>query len=267
LSNLSADRRRFARRPKLMRFVLTWRSREEKVFTTDMSRCGLFLRSQLAPPPGQEVTLIVPGKLAYDDSVQLTARVVRIVRRGDPYNPLGGIGIELIRIHSPLGTEPVNDLLVSLLGPAAPKLAARHDAVDISMPDCGVSGAAVAVDQPVPEEQGFTGQAEPTRTMVVSRAVFCRWRNMIIQANLDRLGSEQAILKGLKVVPEIGDKVTVRLMAHADPRYRGLQFEGYVDQVSPGTASLALAPDDEQPEMGSLRSFLRHAESTSGIVE
>ncbi len=261
-----ADRRRFPRRPKLMRFLLLWRRSEEKVFTTDVSRCGFFLRTSIAPPQGAELKLIVPKAAAYDECVAVYARVVRIVRRGDPYNPLGGIGVELERIESPLGTEEVNELMAALLGPGgAPKLAPRHDPVVVSMPDCSVSSLAPPPEEADDfEEQGFDGDRELTRTVVVQLAVFCRWRNMIIQARLDRLSAEQAVLTGLKVVPEPGDVVTVRLLGVSDSRFRGLQFTGQVDHAEGHACSLVLNPDEKQPEIGSLRAFLRDV-SQSGL--
>jgi len=84
---------------------------------------------------------------------------------------------------------------------------------------------------------------------------------MIIQAALTRFGSEQAILSGIKVVPEVGDIVTVRLLGISESRFRGLEFRGTVDQILNGgpeaLVSLALDPLNEQPEMGGLRAFLR----------
>lgn len=267
-----ADRRRHARRPKLMRFVLSWRRSEEKVFTTDVSLSGMFLRTTIAPPPGSEITIVLPEARATDECLRVDARVVRIVRRGDPYNPLGGIGVEVRRIRSPRGSGPVNELLTTLLGAGAPQLPEVPGSIAVTVP-----GLEIDTVKPTPaasspsveaEEISFgDARAEPTRTVAVEFAVFCRWRNMIIQASLVRLGSEQAVLGRLKVAPEVGDEVMVRMLGIADSRFRGLQFTGRVDQLMhiPETGqthvSLALDPLDQQPEMGGLRAFLRRLES------
>ena len=55
-----SDRRRHPRRPKLVRFVLSWRRKREKVFMTDVSLCGMFVRSTVVPPPGAIVELVLP---------------------------------------------------------------------------------------------------------------------------------------------------------------------------------------------------------------
>ena len=258
---MGADRRRFLRRPKLLRFILVWRKTEEKVFTTDVSLCGMFLRSTIAPPPGAEFNVILPEARPTDECLQLTCKVVRHVRRGDPYNPLGGVGVEITELLSPRGTGPALELLTLLLGKMAPQLPVQTGAVRIQLPSCTVAGVEEPAEELYEEDFG-TATRERTRTVAVEFAVFCRWRNMIIQASLKRLGQDQAIISNLKVVPEVGDEVTVRLLGISESRFRGLQFIGRVDQLmtldgANTLVSLALDPMEHQPELGVLRQFLR----------
>lgn len=257
------DRRRHARRPKLLAFMLQWRRAEEKVFTTDVSSGGLFLRTAIAPPLGTQLSLLLPEARPADERLELTARVVRQVRRGDPFNPLGGIGVELLYVRSPRGTRPVEELLGLLLSGHALRLEPHDGPVVVRLPDCHVILGVRDDDVGDVEEYSFTDAPhEHTRPVSVELAVFCRWRNMIIQSVLSRLGSEQAILTRMRVLPEIGDEVTVRILAVSDmARFCGLEFRGTVDQVreSDGQTfvSLALNPLAQQPEVGGLRAFLR----------
>lgn len=260
--DLTTDRRRHPRRPKLMKFVLHYRKTREQVLTTDVSRCGVFLRSSVVPAPGSEIVIVLPEPRPESDCIKVYCRVVRTVRRGDPYNPLGGVGVELARIESPRGTAPIVEMLASLFG-KSPDLAPRTGLVSVTLPDCKVTSPA----EPEPTgdgEAGFVGEhVESTRTIAVDIACFCRWRNMILQASLLRLGSEQAILTKMRVVPEMRDEVVVRILGIHDPRFRGLQFTGVVDQIlanedtHDSLVSLALDPASEQPEIGPLRHFLR----------
>ncbi len=252
-----------------MRFLLSWRRSEEKVFTTDVSLCGIFLRTSVVPPPGSEITIELPEARPSDECIKLVCKVVRVVRRGDPYNPLGGVGVELVRINSPRGTGPALELMTLLMGgKEPPHLPIITDEVAVSLPDCRLLDLE---PKPVEEEVGFENKRAHTRTVAVHLAVFCRWRNMIIQAALKRLGSEQAILSNLKVVPEIGDEVVVRLLGITESRFRGLQFTGRVDQVMPmpdandSLVSLALDPAEQQAEIGGLRAFLRSV--SPGVVD
>lgn len=256
----SSDRRQFFRRPKLIRFVLQWRRTEEKVFTTDVSKAGMFLRSAVAPPLGSEITLMLPEARPADECITLRARVVRVVRRGDPYNPLGGVGIELSQVVSPRGARAANSLLSGLLGDKFPKIPETvRGPVTIDLPSMQIVAEPAADEH---HEQGFEeASPEYTRSVPVHLAVFCKWHNMIIQGALTRLGSEQAILSSMKLMPDIGDIVTVRLLGISESRFRGLEFRGSVDQIlnsgPEALLSLALNPLNEQPEMGGLRAFLR----------
>jgi len=155
-----------------MRFVLLWRRSEGKVFTTDVSQGGMFLRSTIAPPLGSEITLMLPEARPAGECITLKARVVRVVRRGDPYNPLGGVGIELIHVVSPRGVGAVNALFSGLLGEAAPRIPEFvRGPVTVSVPDFAIVAEPADVEA---EEQGFEdARVEYTRSVPVHLAVFC----------------------------------------------------------------------------------------------
>jgi hypothetical protein len=241
--------------------LLLWQRSEEKVFITDVSLNGMFVRTSIMPPHGSSVTLLVPNSGTQNEAVRVEATVVRIARRGDPANPLGGIGISWERIVSRKGTVPVIDFLNLLFGNDAPKLEVRPDPVSVAMPVCDLRPLVEESDEAaVPEitEIGFD-QTPATADL----AVFCRWRNMVIQARLVLLGNHQAILTGLRVLPVVGDEVTVRLISSNQTMFRGLEFTGLVDLIKTEEAAggsnmvrLAIAPMNEQRERGGLRTLL-----------
>lgn len=252
-----------------MAFVLLWRRSEEKVFTTDVSLGGMFLRTAIAPPAGSLISLVLPEKRPVEECITVTARVVRIVRRGDPFNPLGGIGIEVTRILSPRGSGPANELMKTMLGAMAPTVLKRMGPITLRLPDMHVLPGLHTESEEIEEFSFGDAPQENTRPVSVELAVFCRWRNMIIQSTLSRLGAEQAILTNMKVTPEIGDQVTVRLLSiGSSARFRGLEFKGLVDQIQEQDAqlfvSLALNPVGQQPEIGGLRAFLRRLDDSDG---
>ena len=249
---MDKDRRRGPRLPKLMRFVLLWKRTEEAVFSTDASIHGIFLRSAVMPPVGSPVILVVPQKDTDDTEtcIRVHGEVVRHVRRGDPSNPLGGIGIAVKSMTSPSGTTDALSLLRSLLGHTAPaRLDEMHGPVTIHLPELriapGITDPNADSQQPAPQSR-----LEPVKTAL---QVFCKWRNMIIQANLCSLSMEQAILNGIRVRPMLHDDVLVRILSHQVPGFAGTQFTAKVDQLDydgvqdTATVSLAL----KQAESGS----------------
>ena len=255
-----ADRRRFSRRPKLFRFMLYWKDAEEAVFTTNVALEGMFLRTAAMPPVGAEIRLVLPEARPGNDCLRLEGEVVRLVRRGDPYNPLGGIGIRLVRAVSSRGCGPVGELLRTLLGDAAPDLADVAGPVTVAFPSCAITAGIAEPPQPQApiEELGFT-VAEP---MTAQLAVFCRWRNMVIQATLLRLGPQSATIGNLRVRPAPGDAITVRLLSARDAKFGGAQFTGSVERVvreegATMAATVTLDAPSQQPDVGSLRSLLR----------
>jgi hypothetical protein len=152
---------------------------------------------------------------------------------------------------SPNGTAPAYLLLRSLIGHAAP-----HSLDEIQGP----------VTIHLPELRTVQGIQDPNATPTVDRKeesrlapvktklqVFCKWRNMIIQASLCSLSMEQAILNDMRVRPMIHDDVLVRILSHQLPGFAGTQFTAKVDQLDHdgvqdlATVSLAL----NQAESGS----------------
>jgi hypothetical protein len=269
---MDQDRRRAPRIPKLMRFVLLWKRVEEGAFSTDASRYGIFLRSAVMPPVGSPITLVVPDGDSTDNCVRMYGTVTRHVRRGDPMNPLGGIGIELERISSPDGVEPVRKLLVSLLSNNAPaEMDSISGPVTVFLPDFRVEGglgdetSGHAASPTMPEPR-----AEPVKT---SFTVFCKWRNMIIQAELCSLSMEQAILKGLTVRPMVGDPVHIRILSHQLQGFDGTQFAANIDQINydgltdQSTVSLALDPGASGIDIRRLMDALRAQIKTDPEVE
>ena len=64
-------------------------------------------------------------------------------------------------------------------------------------------------------------------------------------------------------MPEVGDRVSVRLVSSNQTMFRGLEFTGDVDLIKPGESasegnvvSIAISPMAEQRERGGLRSLL-----------
>ena len=147
------DRRQYPRAPKLMRFLLLWKRVEEKAFTTDASQAGVFIRTSIAPPQGAQITLVLPEGRPKDESVRIEATVVRIVRRGDPANPLGGIAVTFERIISPRGTQPVIDLLQTLIGGADFEIPVRKGAYVVELPAGHV--------RPYVDDSAATASADP----------------------------------------------------------------------------------------------------------
>jgi hypothetical protein len=255
-----------------MRFVLLWKRVEEGAFSTDASRYGIFLRSAVMPPVGSPITLLVPDGDSTDNCVRLYGTVTRHVRRGDPMNPLGGIGIELERISSPDGVEPVRRLLVSLLSNTAPtEMTNIPGPVTVFLPDFRVEGGldeetSTNATAPVTPEP----RVEPVKT---SFTVFCKWRNMIIQAELCSLSMEQTILKGLTVRPMVGDPVHIRILSHQLQGFDGTQFAASIDQISydgltdQSTVSLALDPGAAGIDIRRLMDALRAREETAPEAE
>ena len=257
------DRRQFPRRPKLLRFNLLWQKAEEKVFTTDVSLGGMFFRTAVVPPLGSSIVVILPEARPQSECVRIEAQVMRIVRPGDPANPLGGIGVALERMSCTRGTGPIADLLKVLLGDKAPEIPPQLGPVVVAMPSCQVEAAGGAPREPesLVEDEVSIAVAEP---MTAEIAVFCRWRNMVIQATLRRLGQRHAVLGNLKVLPQPGDVVSVRMMSQKGLRFGGTEFTGQVDQIHYDKDSqeslVSLVLDAVQSDIGGIRSFIRKAE-------
>ena len=214
-----------------MRFVLLWKRTEEAVFSTDASIHGIFLRSSVMPPVGSPVVLVVPSveEDKPERCIRVYGEVVRHVRRGDPNNPLGGIGIVVNSMTSPDGTGPALLLLRSLLGHAAPTaLDEIQGPATIHLPElravAGIQDPNATPSAPPANESRMA----PVRTKL---EVFCKWRNMIIQASLCSLSMEQAILSGIRVRPTVHDDVLVRILSHQLPGFAGTQFTAKVDQL------------------------------------
>jgi hypothetical protein len=252
------DRRRHPRRPKLMRVWLLWQRSEEKAFITDVSLNGMFVRTTVVPPQGSRIHLLIPNTGPSDEAVRIEANVVRIVRRGDPANPLGGIGVAMERILSPRGTAPIIAFLDALLGDQAPELPHRSAPTVVEMPSGQIRSMP---DEKDGEDAGIEEYGFTPASVTTDMAVFCRWKNMVIQAKLTHLGTHQSILGGLKVIPQVGDEVSVRMISSNQTLFQGLEFTGCVDQIYKGddgeiTVSLAIDPMDLQKERGGLRTLL-----------
>jgi len=151
---------------------------------------------------------------------------------------------------SPNGTADALSLMRSLLGHAAPAtLDEMNGPVTIHLPELRIDSG---IQDPNAASQNPPAQTrlEPVKTAL---QVFCKWRNMIIQANLCSLSMEQAILNGIRVRPMLHDDVMVRILSHQVPGFAGTQFTAKVDQLDydgvqdTATVSLAL----KQAESGS----------------
>jgi len=244
-----------------MRFTLLWKRTEEKAFTTDVSLGGMFIRTAAVPPQGSQVELILPEALPLDECVRIEATVVRVVQRGDPANPLGGIAVTLDRIKSLRGTGPVIEMLTTLLGDQAPEIAVKTTPVIVELPAGHIRPLLepdAEADAEI-EEIGFDGVAPLTTEM----AVFCRINNMVMRATLLKLGTEQAILGNIRVAPEEGAPVSVRLISSTETLFRGVEFTGTVDQVMKPEGetdvfvSVAIDPIGDQKDRGSLTNVLK----------
>lgn len=257
MTNPLSERRDSPRVRRLVKLLLPIGGTDEVVFATDVSRSGLFLRSTVIPRLGSQITLLFPTPTSRELRVRLEGIVIRHVRRGDPVQPLGGMGIQLNRLISPRGVGPARNAVKTLLGDGAPTVqGSMHTAVVLELPqfvNAEVEASEIGIEE---------APIELSRALAVNRPVFCRWDNMVVKATLARLGLRQAILTHLSMVPSPGDNLTVRLLSAPGSGRPGIQLSGHIDQVhrDPGkgaVVSLALAPLKEQSDPGGLRRFLR----------
>jgi hypothetical protein len=111
-----ADRRRYARLPKLIRVRFHFEGEDALAVSSDVSQGGAFLRASLVPPTGTEMKLFVSLDEEAGGPFVAIVRVVRTVHWPTAVMPETGFGVQWLRAECQGDPKPLKAFLAGVLG-------------------------------------------------------------------------------------------------------------------------------------------------------